>query len=223
MSRLGSFVPSFLRKELRMVQAQRRFPHAAYIRSADVSMNAKLGVKVGIAPNVVINGGVVLGDYSYVNMGAILFSGSIGRFCSIAHYSQIGAEQHPARHISTSPSIYGRGNVVGADIVVDEFPCPPAIGSDVWIGSSAIVLQGVTIGHGAIVAAGAVVTKDVPPFAIVGGVPATQIGHRFPDNVVSQLLEMAWWDWPAHRLSQLEPLVVAGRSFTDIIPLASVS
>lgn len=223
MSKLGELVPSFLRKELRLVQARRRFPHAGYIWSPDVAPGAQLGSKVGIAADVVVNAGVTLGDYSYVNRGAILFSGTIGRFCSIAHYSQIGAERHPARHLSTSPFIYGKGNVVGAAANVDEFPVPPVIGSDVWIGSAASIMQGVTIGHGAIVGAGAVVTKDVAPFAIVGGVPARQIGQRFPDEVIEQLLAIAWWDWPVDELRKLQPIVAAGESFTNELAEAAAS
>lgn len=215
MSFLRALVPSFLHKELRLQQARRRSPLAGHIWSPDVAAGAKLGLRVGVAEDVVINSGVSLGNYSYVNRGAILFSGTIGRFCSIAHYSQIGAEQHPARHISTSPHLYGTNNLSGVDVVVDEFPSPPVIGSDVWIGSAAVVMQGVTVGHGAIIGAGAVVTRNVAPFSIVGGVPAEVIGQRFTADVVDQLLDMAWWDWPVERLTELGPLVSAGTSFTD--------
>ena len=75
------------------------------------------------------------------------------------------------------------------------------IGNDVWIGYEAVVLAGVTIGDGAIVAARAVVTKDVPPYTIVGGVPARPIRKRFPDAEIAQLLELKWWDWPPERIA----------------------
>lgn len=74
------------------------------------------------------------------------------------------------------------------------------IGNDVWIGYEAVVLAGVTIGDGAVIGARAVVTKDVPPYAVVGGVPARLIRRRFPDDTISALLALRWWDWPADKI-----------------------
>lgn len=86
----------------------------------------------------------------------------------------------------------------------------PIIGNDVWIGANAIILQGVTIGDGAIIAAGAVVTKDVPPYAIVGGVPAKVIKYRFSDEVILKLLQIKWWDKPE------EWIIQKLEKFTDV-------
>lgn len=198
-----------------MVQARRRFPHADYINSPHVAASAALGRQCGIGEDVVVNAGVSIGDYSYVNRGAILFSGEIGRFCSIAHYAQIGAEQHAVRHLSTSPFMYGKNSITGTPSGFDEFPAPPLIGSDVWIGSAAVIMQGVTIGHGAIVAAGAVVTKDVEPYQIVAGVPAKPIGSRFDDATVERLLKWAWWDLPIEEIKALGPVTSAGERWAD--------
>ena len=74
------------------------------------------------------------------------------------------------------------------------------IGNDVWIGYEAVILAGVTVGDGAIIGARAVVTKDVPPYTIVGGVPARPIRRRFPEETVSALLQLRWWDWPKERI-----------------------
>jgi acetyltransferase-like isoleucine patch superfamily enzyme len=159
-----------------------------------VHRDSTIGRNASIAEGVVVNAGVSLGDWSYANRGAILFSGRIGKFCSIAHYAQIGPEQHPVDHLSSSPVTYKPGTDVGADAHWNEWPAPPIIGNDVWIGSHAVVLQGVTVGDGAIVAAGAVVTTDVEPYAIVGGVPAKLIRKRFPDDQIDELLRRRWWD-----------------------------
>ena len=75
------------------------------------------------------------------------------------------------------------------------------VGNDVWIGYEAVILAGVTIGDGAIIATRAVVTKDVPPYTIVGGVPAKPIRKRFSDEEIDQLLELKWWDWPPEKIA----------------------
>ena len=85
------------------------------------------------------------------------------------------------------------------------------IGNDVWIGYEAVVMAGVTIGDGAIIGARAVVTKDVPPYTIVGGVPARKIRRRFSDNVIARLLELKWWDWPAERIQRNIKNIQSGR------------
>jgi hypothetical protein len=118
--------------------------------------------------------------------------------------------EHPLGFLSTSPHLYGAGNLLGAPAIWDDFPRPPTIGSDVWIGSNVTVLQGVTVGHGAVIAAGAVVTKDVPPYAIVGGVPAKVIRYRFAPEVVRELLELRWWEWPLERILEARDVFLAG-------------
>ena len=85
------------------------------------------------------------------------------------------------------------------------------IGNDVWIGYEAVVMAGVTIGDGAIIGARAVVTKDVPPYTIVGGVPAREIRRRFSDDVIARLLELKWWDWPAEQIQRNIKNIQAGR------------
>ena len=85
------------------------------------------------------------------------------------------------------------------------------VGNDVWIGYEAVILSGVTIGDGAIVAARAVVTKDVPPYAIVGGVPAKIIRPRFPEDVIKRLQSLRWWDWPEGKLQLHLAAIQSGR------------
>src|SRR5690606_34153345 len=82
---------------------------------------------------------------------------------------------------------------------------PVTIGNDVWIGHGAVIMPGITIGDGAVIAANAVVTKDVPPYIVVGGVPARALRPRFPDAIAAGLQALAWWDWPLERLFTAVP------------------
>jgi acetyltransferase-like isoleucine patch superfamily enzyme len=148
----------------------------------------------------------VIGDYSYVNRGTIVGSGKIGKFCSIGYYCQIGMHDHPIRFASTSPLTYGRRNLFGKACCWDDFSAPPVIGNDVWIGSGAQVLQGVTVGDGAVVASGAVVNKPVPPYVIVGGVPARILKNRFDYDRTEALMRLRWWDSPFDDLQELADL-----------------
>ena len=140
----------------------------------------------------------------------------IGKFCSTACGARFlfNSANHAAASLSTYPfpiffEEWGldRRDVANAwdnkgDIVV---------GNDVWIGFEAVILSGVTIGDGAIIGARAVVTKDVPPYTVVGGVPAKIIRKRFPDDTIDTLLSIRWWDWPKARIAQNIAAIQSGR------------
>lgn len=119
----------------------------------------------------------------------------IGSFVSIAANVFIGPSEHPTNLLSTSPYFYV---LPGLREIVDplEIMEPCEIGNDVWIGDNVFIKHGVKIGHGAVVGAGAVVTKDVPDYAVVIGVPAKVLRYRFNENIISDLLELKWWDLP---------------------------
>ncbi|MEN2744283.1 CatB-related O-acetyltransferase [Sinomonas halotolerans] len=214
---LGNILPQTLINEIHLFKIRRAFPNASYIRSHMISLSATLGRGVGLAEGVVVNAGVSMGDYTYVNRGGLIFSGTIGKYCSIAHYAQIGAEQHPVNYLSTSPLIYGSRSVFGVGPGFAELSAPPTIGCDVWIGSAACIMQGVTVGHGAIIGAGAVVTRDVEPYTIVAGVPARRIGQRFDDATVSQLLDLEWWNVPEEDRDRIRPMIAAGDAFLNLL------
>jgi len=139
-----------------------------------------------------------MGRYSYVGYGSTLFGADIGRFCSIASNVKIGLGLHPLDQVSTSPVFYSSSNVFRRKWVERTSTAAEwlevSIGHDVWIGTNALIMGGVRIGHGAVIAAGAVVTRDVQPFAVVGGVPAKLIRMRFPEEMVHALLASAWWE-----------------------------
>ncbi len=139
----------------------------------------------------------------------------IGKFVSIACGAKFlfNSANHTQRSLSTYifPVLFEEW---GLD--VDRIPeawdnkGDIVIGNDVWIGYEAVVLAGVTIGDGAIVAARAVVTKDVPPYTIVGGMPAKPIRKRFSDSEIDQLLELKWWDWPPEQIAAHIDLIQSG-------------
>lgn len=125
---------------------------------------------------------------------------TIGRYCSIAKHVEIGLPQHPVDWLSIScrqylSSYLDMRKFTGSDVVTQDFEmmAHTTIGNDVWIGTHVVIMGGLTIGDGAIVAAGAVVTKDVPAYAIVAGVPARVIRYRFDEKTIDELLELKWW------------------------------
>lgn len=179
------------------------------INSGRIRKGVTLGKNVYIGEGAELRTGVKIGDYSFVNNGTFVASGEIGKFTSIGYNCQIGMFEHPTDHMSTSPYIYDHSRSIIGLHTWNEIYSPPKIGNDVWICSNVVITQGVTIGDGAIVAAGAVVTKDVPPYSIVGGVPAKIIRKRFDDDTIKYLLELKWWDMPLEELKKYKCLFEA--------------
>ncbi|MDG3009094.1 CatB-related O-acetyltransferase [Rhodococcus sp. D2-41] len=135
---------------------------------------------------------------------------TIGSYCSIADHTLIVlGGQHPTDEVTTYPlrimlELPGAGQ--------DRHPLPKGdivIGSDVWIGARVTIVSGTTIGDGAIIGAGSVVTKDVPPYAIVGGNPAKVIRSRFDADIVDKLLQIRWWEWSAEKIAANVELLAA--------------
>ena len=166
---------------------------------AFVSSNNHLDKKTVIYRNAKIRGSEV-GAYSYISPNTVIENAQIGRFCSISDHCRIGMGTHNTNQISTSPIFTQKVNGTKArwvDKNVNDSPFRKVrVGNDVWIGSRAMILGGVTDGDGAVVGAGAVVTKDVPAYAIVAGVPAKVIKYRFPDRLIELLMDFKWWYYP---------------------------
>jgi len=158
---------------------------------------------------------VTIGEFTYGRPLVLRWASgcrvSIGKFCSIADEVIILAggnhrtdwvTTYPLRIQLKLPRAYHDGHPASKGDVI--------IGSDVWIGTRAIILSGTRIGDGAVVAAGAVVTKPVPPYAIVAGNPARVVRMRFSEEQINQLLEVQWWNWPVDRIVQHVDLLCSG-------------
>lgn len=212
MRTIKDLIPGFFREYLKLSMLRHKYP-GRRIYSHLISRDVTLGIPCSIHRDVEIGSGVSIGNYSYVNAGSIIMSGSIGKFCSIGYSCQVGLPDHPVDFVSTSPFTYGEKNVFRTGTFYNGFSSPPLVGNDVWIGSKAVILQGVNVGDGAIVAAGAVVTRDVPPFAIVGGTPAKIIRMRFDDKSIEYLLKLKWWNLPNEGLLKMKDVFLAGKNW----------
>ena len=137
---------------------------------------------------------VRMGEHTYVSEFCHISQFTkIGKFCSIANLVTIGAQPHPINWLTTFPYLHTE-NITSLHTDV---------GNDVWIGSNSVIRAGLTIGDGAVVGSGSVVTKDVPPYAIVVGNPARLLRFRFPHEMIEALLALRWWDLPIDEIKAL--------------------
>jgi acetyltransferase-like isoleucine patch superfamily enzyme len=157
--------------------------------------NVKFGKSVYVGDHVVLHN-TSIGDHSYINGHARIKNTSIGKYCSIASGVKIVLGAHPTDLISLHPAFYAVNKPMEtfADRQYFNEYLEVKIGNDVWIGEDVIIPGGITIGDGAVVASRAVVTKDVAPYSVVGGVPAHHIKFRFDETRINQLKEIRWWD-----------------------------
>ena len=152
----------------------------------DISLKATIGRYSTIMTNTEVDSFSSIGKYCYVGKNCFITKANIGNYCSIANNVSIGQGEHCTSRISTSSLFY-------EDAYEELTSKDCTIGNDVWIGVDAIILRGVIIGDGAIVGANSVVTKNIPPFAIVVGSPAKIIRYRFDNLKIDRILSSKWW------------------------------
>jgi virginiamycin A acetyltransferase len=175
--------------------------------------------RTGFLRNFITRPNIIVGDYTYYDdpLGPERFESNvlyhfeftgdrliIGRFCSIAAEVRfmMNGGNHPTSWLTTYPfPIFGHGWEAA---MPEAWPTrgDTVVGHDVWFGYAALIMPGIHIGNGAIIASAAVVTKDVPPYAIVGGNPARIIRMRFDDATIARLEAVRWWDWDAEKITR---------------------
>jgi virginiamycin A acetyltransferase len=156
-----------------------------------------------------LDGTITIGRYTQINGPNVFIMGgvhavSIGKFCSVARNVTIQEHNHNHNRISTfffQKHFFAggeRGDVISSGRI--------EIGNDVWIGANATILSGVKIGNGAVIAANALVTKDVAPYTVVGGTPAVALKKRFSEEVIDALMKLEWWNWDREKIKRNESL-----------------
>lgn len=209
----------------------KKIKHIRRIKLINKRLKCKISLNTGITEDTVFEGANVIFDHcslagthvgylSYLGGNDNFFKTYIGKFCSISDHIEVVLGKHPVTMTSTHPAFYHDTDKIiesytgGKEFWSIDDSCPYAddekryhvvIGNDVWIGKHVKLLNGVTVGDGAIIGTGAVVTKDIPPYAVVGGVPAKVIKYRFDNDTIQWLLKLKWWDKDKDWLNKYGP------------------
>jgi acetyltransferase-like isoleucine patch superfamily enzyme len=180
----------------RLSAFRRRNPTCRIFPGAVIDDKSRVGRFTVVFNNAVLSD-ASLGDHTYVQKHSTILDSEIGKFCSIAGGAFVGIPQHAMSGVSTHPAFYLRNTPLAKTFSEEDSFAPSKrtiIGNDVWIGENAMVMGGVKVGTGAVIGTAAVVTRDVPDYAIVAGAPAKILRYRFSPEVVHDLLGSKWWD-----------------------------
>jgi acetyltransferase-like isoleucine patch superfamily enzyme len=215
-------VARYFRKTALAYRQRGRFPGAEFYKGVYICPESWVGQHVVLFENTHLTS-TSIEDHSFVQKNSHLSNCKIGKYCSIGSDVHIGLGFHPTSFVSTHPAFYSVSQPISRSFVTKdlcEFTQQVTIGHDVWVGQGAIILDGVTVGHGAVIGAGAVVTSDVPPYDIVGGVPAKTLRSRFDEEIVKQLLASKWWYKPDTLLAKHDKYFIEPKQFLEAINLS---
>lgn len=194
-----------------------RIDPSATIQGSHVTGSVTIGPEV-ILKGCHIEGHVNIGDYSVLESPCIVLAKhhavTIGKFCSIAWNTNIINQNHDFQRPSTHyMGVHVFGEQEQADMISKG---PITIGNDVWIGAGTFILPGVSVGDGAVIAAGSVVVTSIPPYAVAAGVPAKIIRYRFDEETITKLAELQWWNWSPEQLKQNREFFLHSLDFSKI-------
>ena len=208
----GGFVPKLLKAYYPNADVQARILDSGFskavigketlVTNSQLSNNCTIGESCKLR-GVNLTGIVKIGRFTSlwgpgIEVNSHHYEVEIGNFCSVARNTSIYEYNHPTDRVS---SYFMMQNVFGLSLSdCIESKGAVKIGNDVWIGVNSVILSGVEIGNGSVIAAGSVVTRNVPPYAIVAGVPAKILRFRFPPNVIEEFSDIKWWDWPINKI-----------------------
>lgn len=194
-----------LREEMVLEGLRSKNKTVSLYKNVKIDANSSLGKFVTIFTNVQILNSQI-GNHTFVQSNSVIINTKVGKFCSIAADVRIGLGRHPISFVSSHPAFHSVGQPIQKTYSDKDYFEPfkeTMVGNDVWIGVGVKIIDGCNIGTGSIIGAGAVVTKDVPPYAIVAGVPAKIMRYRFEPKICQELLESAWWDFSEEQLKML--------------------
>lgn len=163
----------------------------------------------------------VFGDYSYTGAYCYFQNADVGKFSNIAAMVRVGPTAHPMdrpslHHFTYRRRLYGFSEEDDASFFADRVARRTWIGHDTWLGHGAIVMPELSVGTGSVIGAGAVVTRDIPPYTVAVGVPAKPVKDRFSEAIASALLEIAWWEWTHETIrARLEDFLLPAAQFVE--------
>ena len=198
---LTNLISVHVKPIFRQMKIEAKYSHVKF-KGKNAIKNVTFGNFVKVYEGTFIANAKV-GAYTYIGGNCKVQYASIGKFCSIGPNVQIGLGFHPTHLISTYPGFYSdkASGAYSFNVIPDFLEHGKiSIGNDVWIGEGALVLDGVSIGNGAVIGARAIVTKDIPDFAIVAGVPAKIIKYRFSKKEIKVINDSKWWNWSHKQL-----------------------